>query len=142
MKYIKKFETLQSADGYVIPNPFIGNVEDGQLIANTEDNKKLEIEGGSIVIADVGPTLISFTIMGDSFAAELGMDWEGWLQSEYGNVEAQGLVIIDNNGILVHVGNGSPICNAGGSMQYQDDVIINGEEYDVEWDLAPGPHPN
>ena len=52
MKYTKKFANVNEADGLVIPNPFIGHVENGQMIANTEDNKKLEVEGGSIVIAN------------------------------------------------------------------------------------------
>ena len=82
MKYVKKFETLQSADGYVIPNPFIGHVENGQIIANNEDGKKLEVEGGGIIIVNA-VTLISFTIDGTTYQAEQGMTWGQWKDSEY-----------------------------------------------------------
>lgn len=62
MKYIKKFDMLNQADGYVIPNPFIGHVENGQLIANNEDNKKLEVENGKINIITAEVEMITFRI--------------------------------------------------------------------------------
>ena len=59
-EYIKKFESLNDADNHVIDNPFTSYiVGQGNLVCG-EPNKKLKLEGGSIVIADA-PVLYTLT---------------------------------------------------------------------------------
>lgn len=75
MKYTKKFANVNEADGLVIPNPFIGHVENGQMIANSEDGKKLKLEGGQLVVEDA-VMLITFYIGSDTYQAVSGWTWE------------------------------------------------------------------
>ena len=74
MKYIKKFETIQAANGVVIPNPFIGHAE-GQLITNDEDNKKLEVENGIIKVVNNTQSKITPTVSFKLITEESGNDF-------------------------------------------------------------------
>lgn len=92
-EYVKKFDTLASANNYAIVDiPFTTSVATNpiQNLVCNESGKKLEVSGNIVNVVD-NVTLINFNIKNNaaaeqsftSYQAESGMTWGEYCNSQY-----------------------------------------------------------
>ena len=135
MKYIKKFNSLNEADGYIINDiPFICSA-DNKLAMCNEEGKKLVINNGKINIED-NINIYTFIITDPysnpdkEFRFELGMNWSRWIESEY-NTDYPNAYFDSTYGLVL-----DPEYDNDGGWEYKylyievnENDIINAETY-------------
>lgn len=136
-EYIKLFNDLQSADGYVINDiPFTCTAISGDGTGNinlrcNEEDKKLEVEGGQIEVVN-NITILSLTIGEYTIQYEQGMTWERWLRSEYNSLNWMNEI---DFGVMTYAGE---VVKSNNSFISVSSLINNSTNYTISKSLYTG----